>query len=167
VFNKNLGGIKQITTLQTHAVHANLLDLGVSMHCPKCSSVKYVKSGHVKGVQRYQCKECRCQFTRDIPRGRHLKTRMLAVTMYLHGISLNAIGKIVGVSTPGVLDWVRRFARDNYEKPQVSGQSVIMKLDEMWHYVKKSNVSSGSGRLLMLIQDDCLTGSVGVVTKER
>lgn len=137
------------------------------MNCPKCSSVKYVKSGHVKGVQRYQCKGCRCQFTRDTPRGRPLKTKMLAITMYLHGISLNAIGKIVGVSTPGVLDWIRRFARDNYEKPEPSGQSIIMELDEMWHYVKKRNASSGSGRLLMLIQDDYLTGNVGVVIKER
>ena len=31
--------------------------------CKKCSSKTYVKAGHVRGMQRYKCKECGCQFT--------------------------------------------------------------------------------------------------------
>jgi hypothetical protein len=31
------------------------------MNCPKCASEKKVKSGVVKGRQRYKCKECGCK----------------------------------------------------------------------------------------------------------
>ena len=32
-------------------------------HCPKCHSNSYVKSGIIKGRQRYKCKDCNYYFT--------------------------------------------------------------------------------------------------------
>lgn len=106
----------------------------VAMQCPKCDHPIGVKNGWVKGAQRYKCKECGCQYTREIPRGRPLRDKLLAVTLYTHGLSLNAIGKLLGVSTPGILDWVRRYARKHYTKLEPQGDAVILELDEMWHY---------------------------------
>jgi transposase-like protein len=33
------------------------------MKCPKCISKESVKSGIIKGKQRYKCKECGCNYT--------------------------------------------------------------------------------------------------------
>ena len=75
-------------------------------NCPKCSSSKISKNGMVKGVQRYKCKECHFQFTRTTPRGRSAADKALAVTLYLMGVSMNAIGRLLKVSTPAVLGFV-------------------------------------------------------------
>ena len=86
------------------------------MHCPKCQSDHKVKCGFVKNIQRYKCKQCGCQYTRSTPKGRPVEDKLLAVTLYVHGLSLNTIAKLMHVSTPGVLDWVRRYAKKHYEK---------------------------------------------------
>ncbi len=35
--------------------------------CKKCSN--YVKNGNIRGIQRYKCKECGCNFTNTQLRG--------------------------------------------------------------------------------------------------
>jgi hypothetical protein len=43
----------------------------------------------------------------------------------------------VRVSAQSVLNWIRAFAIANYEKPEPTGRTIVLELDEMWHYVKK------------------------------
>jgi hypothetical protein len=57
---------------------------------------------------------------------------------------------------------VRDYAREHYEKPAPTGQAVILEVDEMWHYLKKSLENSGSGKLWIGIQDRYSTGNVGI-----
>ena len=76
---------------------------------------------------------------------------------------MNALAKMFKVRTSSVLKWIRKFAEEHYEKPEPVGKAIVMELDEIWHYVKKSSASSGYGKLLIMIQDNCLTGSVGIV----
>ena len=131
--------------------------------CPKCSSSKTYKNGKVKGVQRYKCKECHYQFTRTTPRGRSAADKALAVTLYLMGVSMNAIGRLLQVSTPAVLSWIRKFALDNYEKPEPA-QAIVVELDEMWHFLNSKKINSGSGKPIVVIPVDSLTGSAeGVI----
>lgn len=130
------------------------------MHCPKCGSVKRVKAGFIKDVQRYKCKDCSCQFTRSEPKGFPLRIRLTAILLYVHGLSLNAIAKLVGASTPAVLRWVKQFAKDQCEMP-IPGESTVVELDEMWHYIKKNSKKSGSDHPLIIIADDLSTGSAG------
>ena len=132
------------------------------MHCPKCSSSLKIKSGFVKGHQRYKCKKCFCQYTRSTPRGVPLKTRLLAIYLYTHGLSMNAIAKLTGVSTPAVLRWIKKFAKDQCEMPE-TGKSVVVELDEMWHYIQKNIKKSGSGRRWIMILADLSTGSAAPV----
>lgn len=35
------------------------------MRCPKCQSEARRKSGFMTGKQRYQCKECGCNYTKE------------------------------------------------------------------------------------------------------
>ena len=39
-------------------------------YCPKCASERIVKNGRHLERQRFRCKDCGFQFTRDTPRGR-------------------------------------------------------------------------------------------------
>ena len=136
------------------------------MNCPKCASDQKVKCGFVKSLQRYKCKKCNCQYTRSTPRGRPLAQKLLAVTLYVHGLSLNAIAKLIGVSTSGILDWVRRFAKKHYEKLEPQGNSIVLELDEMWHYLEKKPENYGSGRCLILLRVNYLNGNVAIEVPE-
>jgi len=131
--------------------------------CPKCGHNQIVKAGKIWGKQRWKCKGCGYQFTRDTPRGRPIWQKQISVFLYCHGISMNALARMFKVRTSSVLKWIRRFAEEHYEKPEPQGKAIIMELDEIWHYVKKRPASSGYGKLLIVIEDSCLTGNVGIV----
>jgi transposase len=133
---------------------------------PKCTHPHVVKAGKARGTQRWLCRGCGYQFTRTMPRGRPRWQKSLAVFLYCHGISINALGKIFGVRASSVLKWIRRYAADRAEKPAPSGKAIVLEVDEMWHFLKKNGTSSGSGRLLIVIQATSLTGSVGVVMQQ-
>ena len=131
--------------------------------CPKCAHQPIVKSGKVAGTQRWLCRGCGYQFTRTTPRGRPLWQQSLAVFLYCHGVSMNALGRMFGVRASSVLKWIRRYATEHDVKPRPSGTAVVMELDEMWHFLQKNAGSSGSGKLWIVLQAGSWTGSVGVV----
>ena len=131
-------------------------------NCPKCLSPQTVKNGFLCGRQRYKCKQCGYQFTRTTPRGKPMKDKLLAVVLYMHGLSLNSIAKLFHVSATAVLKWVRKFAQETYEKPK-PGSAIVMEIDEMWHYLKKKPTSFGYGRLIVVIPVNLWTGNVAVV----
>lgn len=53
------------------------------MRCPKYGSEEFVKSGFTKGKQRYQCKNCKCNFTQAHKRGAPLEKKLQALQLYL------------------------------------------------------------------------------------
>lgn len=103
-------------------------------YCPKCASERIMKNGRHLERQRFRCKDCGFQFTRDTPRGRPATEKAMAILRYTLGLSFNAIARIYGVATSTVMRWVRDFAEKTYEKPS-PGEAVIIELDEMWHYL--------------------------------
>ena len=133
-------------------------------NCPKCASVKKVKNGNHLGRQRYRCKDCGFQFTRETPRGRPTNEKAMAILLYTLGLSFNAIARIYGVATSTVMRWVRAFAEKTYEKPK-PGQAVIVELDEMWHYLHSKKTNSGPGKLIVAIPVSSLTGNVAIATR--
>ena len=66
--------------------------------CYKCGSKQIVKNGKVFGWQRYKCKECGYQFTKNAPAGKPLHIKLLAHTMYSAGFSMQPL--------PTFLCWV-------------------------------------------------------------
>ena len=69
-----------------------------------------------------------------------------AVELYCTGLSMNAIAKRFGVAAQSVLRWVRGHADAHCPRPTPDGTACVVELDEVWHCVKKSPPSSGSGR---------------------
>ena len=134
--------------------------------CPKCTHPHVVKAGKVRGQQRWLCRGCGYQCTRSTPRGRPPWQKSLAVFLYGHGVSMNALGKMFGVWASTIQTWIRRSAADHAETPAPSGKAIVRERDEMWHVLKKNGANSGSGRLWIVIQAAALTGRVGVVMRQ-
>ena len=133
--------------------------------CKRCGSARYVKNGLMRGKQRYLCKECGLAFTDTPPRGKPLAVKAAAVLLYVSGLSMNRTAKLLGVSTPTIQAWLEQFAAAYAQKPEPEGRAVVIELDEMWHYVKKSQSRSGSGKLGIVLQGGWWTGNAAVVTR--
>ena len=116
-----------------------------ALQCKRCGLSDYAKSGQARGHQRYRCRACGSHFTDTPLRGKPPAMKALAVLLYgMGGMSFSAISRLLGVSDVAVLKWVRAEAAALPE-PEVSAEVVTVEVDEMWHYLKKSLPSSGSG----------------------
>ena len=119
----------------------------------------------MRGKQRYLCKDCGLTFTDTPPRGKPLALKVAAVLLYISGLSMNRTAKLLGVSTPTIQAWLEQFAQAYAQKPEPEGREVVIELDEMWHYLKKSLNRFGSGRLGIVRQGSWWTGNAAVVTR--
>ena len=105
--------------------------------CKRCGGADHVRNGIVRGVQRFCCKACGCNFTQTPARGKPPAMKALAVLLYAMGnMSFCSIARLLGVSDVSVLNWVRAAARDIPEPAAAQGP-VAVTLDEMWHFLKK------------------------------
>jgi transposase len=134
--------------------------------CKRCGSTEQVKNGLMRGKQRYLCKTCGLAFTDTPARGKPLALKAAAVLLYVSGLSMNRTAKLLGVSTPTIQAWLEQFAATYAQKPEPEGRAVVIELDEMWHYLKKSPSRSGSGKLGIVLPASWWTGSAAVVTRQ-
>jgi transposase len=105
--------------------------------CPKCQSDHVINNGSPAGKPKNQGKQCGYQCTRTTQRGKPLAPKVNAVLWYLSGMSMNRIAFLLRVSAQAVLNWIRDFATEQYEKPEPTGRTIVLELDEMWHYMKE------------------------------
>src|ERR671939_453899 len=135
----------------------------MGLRCKRCGSAEQVKNGFMRGKQRYRCKACGLNFTDTPARGRPLAMKVTAVLLYVSGLSMNRTPKLLGVSTPAVQAWIEQFAAAYAQKPEPQGRALVIALDAMWHDLKKSPRSSGSGKLGIVLQAGWLMGNAGIV----
>ena len=135
----------------------------MELRCKRCGSGEHTKNGFMRGKQRYRCRACGLNFTDTPPRGKPLALKVTAVLLYISGLSMNRTAKLLGVSTPTVQAWIEQFAKAHAQKPEPEGgRALVIELDEMWHYLKKSPGNSGSGRLGIVLRGGSWTGSAAV-----
>ena len=137
----------------------------MGLRCKRCGSEEHTRNGLMRGKQRYLCKACGLAFTDTPARGKPLALKAAAVLLYVSGLSMNRTAKLLGVSTPTIQAWLEQFAAAYAQKPEPEGRAVVIELDEMWHYLKKSRTSSGCGRLGIVLQDVSSIGNWAVVTR--
>ena len=103
--------------------------------CNNCKSTSYVKSGHVRGLQRYKCKGCGCQFTETKTRGVHPALKSFAIVLYgFCGVSMGNIARLFKVSTVAVLKWVKSAAAQ-INPPDKDKEPEVVMIHEIWHFV--------------------------------
>jgi transposase-like protein len=118
--------------------------------CKRCAAADYVKNGTVRGLQRYRCKACGCNFTATKPRGKPAAMKTLALLLYGMGnAGYRMIARLLGVSHVAVYGWIRTEAA-KLPEPEITGETVIVTLDEMWHFLKKRLRSCGFGERMTL-----------------
>jgi len=136
------------------------------MRCLKCSSEAIVKNGHMKGLQRYKCKQCAYQFTQETPRGKPMKDKILALILYLSGLSMNMIAQIVGVSTQSVMRWIKLSMQSMRRSLHLMEIYKKLKLTKCTITLVKKNIFSGSGKLLIITPSSLLDGNVVIVVRK-
>ncbi len=113
--------------------------------CPYCHSHTVIKNGSSYGVPKWKCKDCGRQTSFKPPRGEPLWKKETAVLLYTMGLSMNAIGKLLGVSTPSILNWIRAHAAAHAPRPhpEPGDEVIVMELDELWHFLQKKEQTLG------------------------
>ena len=128
------------------------------IYCKFCSSSRYVRDGFVRGHQRYKCKECERTFTETPLRGKPAAMKALAILLYSMGnMSFCGIARLLEVSDVAVMKWIREQAK-GLPEPEIPSDVKIITLDEMWHFLKKRQKSSGSGEHLILSSGELWPG---------
>jgi len=86
-----------------------------SQVCPKCKKQDCVKSGIINERQRYKCKSCEYFFTVNKD-GKNTDPYYVvkAIQLYVEGVSLREIERILGISHVSVRNWVKKY---NIERP--------------------------------------------------
>jgi transposase-like protein len=117
--------------------------------CPKCTQVNVVKSGLIKGKQRYKCKDCHYFFTVD-KLGKQIDDYFVtkALQLYLEGLSFREIERIIGVSHVSISSWVKKY---NLQKPSISNTKStykIFKKNELIDYLQQENQLKGAGFII-------------------
>ena len=97
-------------SFQTKPKTRQLRNMSDNKHCPKCHDNDYVKSGIIKGRQRYKCKNCNYYFTVQ-KLGKRIDDYYVvkALQLYVEGISYREIERILGVSHVSVMNWVKQY----------------------------------------------------------
>src|SRR3954452_20594597 len=119
----------------------------MGLRCKRCGSEEHVKNGLMRTKQRYRCKACGLNFTDTPARSKPLALKVAAVLLYVSGLSINRTAKLLGVSTPTIQAWLEQFAAAYAQKPEPEGRAVVIELDEMWHYLKKTRSAKLTGTL--------------------
>jgi transposase-like protein len=118
--------------------------------CKGCGAADYVKNGKVRGLQRYRCRQCGCNFTDTRPRGKPAALKALTLLLYGMGnMSYRMIGRLLGVSHVSIYQWIQAEA-GALPEPEVPAEVAVVNLDEMWHFLKKRLQNSGFGELMTL-----------------
>jgi len=109
----------------------------MELNCKRCGSTSFVKNGFVRGLQRYRCQACGCNFTATPKRGGSEATKALAILLYSLGkASFGWLGKLLNVSAVSAYKWLRQAA-ESLPKPSVREEIREMELDELRHFLHK------------------------------
>ncbi len=115
------------------------------MKCPKCSAiVKQNRIGKTSaGSQRYRCFVCNCKYTPEKkPRGYDAAMRKQAVKLYVDGINLRRIARLLGIHHSTVSDWVKAHAEGLSDTPPVPEDVKTAEMDELFTFI--GNKKTGS-----------------------
>ena len=137
-----------------------LLEESTGACVPTCQRDRVINHGSAAGKPKQQCRQCGYQCTRTTPRGKPLAMNVNAVLWYLRGLSMHRIAFLLRGSAQAVLDWVRAFAKEPKEKPDLRGERLSWNAMRWGILSRQSGAHSGSGKRSIATRDSCSTGSV-------
>ncbi len=139
------------------------------MGCKNCKAEKIVKSGKVRGKQRYKCKECGYNFVIGDERTNEKIAAMKALCVLLYSLgkgSYNMLGKLFNRNRSLIYRWIRE-AGVNTDEPAIDGEITQIEFDEMWHFVQSKKENFGSSKPLTAAAGELSPGFSVVVIAQR
>ncbi len=119
------------------------------MNCPRCKSPDHKKNGKISGRQRYQCRDCRYNYSVELKStASSTFVKRQALQLYLEGLGFRSIGRLLGVSHVSVQNWIKKFGKE-LEDLKSENEIAIIELDEMHTYIGNKKNIAGSGLLLI------------------
>ena len=121
--------------------------------CKSCHSLNTIKSGKVRGKQRYKCKDCGLNFVEGDGRTNEkvIALKALCVVFYSLGKgSYNMLGKIFGRNRSLIYRRIREAGLLT-EEPVIDGEIKEIEFDEMWHFIQSKKQNFGSSKPLTVV----------------
>jgi len=122
------------------------------MDCPKCQSKNNVKNGIAGNRQRYRGKNCFYNYTFP-QRGKPKEMKKMALRLYLEGLGLRSIGRLLSVSHVSVMNWIKNFG-EKLEELESDNQLEVVEMDEMHTYIGAKKTIVGYGLLLTDLENN-------------
>lgn len=122
--------------------------------CPKCMGIKTVKSGIIKGKQRYMCKGCKYAFTVQKD-GKNIDPYYVIKALQLHieGVSLREIERLIGVSHVSVMNWIKKYKVQAPETQQYKPSYKVFKHSELITHLSQVENMKDKGMIITEIGD--------------
>ena len=107
-----------------------------TMQCPHSAHPDSIHYGTNRGVQRYRCPACRRIFQTLRP-GKDPALKQQACPLYLEGMGMRAIGRVLGIHHKTVSRWLAQAAQTlPASQPQTQANSFI-EIDELCTFIAK------------------------------
>ncbi|PQJ19284.1 transposase [Nonlabens tegetincola] len=122
--------------------------------CPNCSSQNQIKSGVIKGRQRYKCKDCNYNFTVE-KMGKKIDDYYVnkALQLYLEGLTYREIERILGISHVSVMNWVKKYKIKRPYNNKYHPTYKILNHTELANYFSNINELKGAGVVVTELGD--------------
>jgi len=135
------------------------------MKCPKCKETKYIKSGIIKGKQRFKCKKCNYYYTVEKKStGKSSDIKRMGLEMYLEGLGINSIARVLNVSHVAIQKWIKNYG-EKLQLLKKEGELQIINIEELQKYISKSGIVE-YGILLVEMKKDT-SNSFWVLGKQK
>ena len=113
------------------------------MQCPHCPHPDSIRYGTSRGVQR-----CRCQayqrIFQTLRRGKDPALKQQACQLYLEGIGMRAIGRVLNIHHKTVSRWLVQAAQALPARSPQTEASSFIEIDELCTFISKKNPNFGS-----------------------
>lgn len=137
--------------------------------CKNCKCERDVKSGFVRGKQRYRCKDCGINFVEGDARTNEkiiAKKAMCVIFYSLGKASYNMLAHIFDTWPSLVYRWIVE-AGAKLPEDEISGEIKQMEFDEMWHFVREKTTNYGSSKPLIVASGELWPGCSAVVIPQH
>jgi hypothetical protein len=128
-----------------------------------------IKSGKVRGKQRYKCKDCGYNFVIGDGRTSEKITALKALCVLLYSLGkspYNMLGKLFCRNRSLIYRWIRE-AGLNIEGQTIDGEITQIEFDEMWHFIQSKKTNFGSLKPLTVAAGELSPGFSVVVIAQH
>ncbi len=106
------------------------------MQGPHCAHPDSIRYGTSRDVQRYRCQACRPIF-RTLRRGKYPAPKQQVCQLYLEGMGMRAIGRVLGIHHKTVSRWLVQVAQALPASPTETEVCSFIEIDELCTFIAK------------------------------